>query len=91
MGIFQIVIIAHIKTKKKRVTKLLAYFLTYIPGCHLGTFWGTLSERHIFQCHLGTLWETLSERHINIFLLVIFIPELKRSIAGIKSDLAGYK
>ena len=41
--------------------------------------------------HFGTLWETLSERHIFIFLLVIFIPELKRSIAGIKSDLNGHK
>ena len=41
--------------------------------------------------HFGTFWETLSERHIFIFLLVIFIPELKRSIAGIKYDLNGYK
>ena len=74
MRTFQIVIIAFIKTKKKRVTKLLAYFLTYISGCYLGTF-----------------WETMSERHINIFLLVIFIPELKRSIAGIESEFDGYK
>ena len=41
--------------------------------------------------HFGTLWETLSERHINIFLLVIFIPELKRSIAGIEFDINGHK
>ena len=47
----------------------------------------TLSERHIFQCHLGTPWETLSARHIIIFLLLEFIPELKRSIPGDKSEI----
>ena len=29
----------------------------------------------------------MSERHINIFLFSIFIPELKRSITGDKSDI----